>query len=68
MDRMICPLLSAGEYTRNVSSPPMSCNCLQRECAWWDDELNLPCFKALLYYVKKLSQLKITGGVNTHSY
>ena len=33
---MKCPLLSAGEYTRNVSTPTSSCDCLKEECAWWD--------------------------------
>ena len=32
---MICPLLSAGEYTRNVSAPTSSCDCLKEECAAW---------------------------------
>ena len=32
---MICPLLSAGEYTRNVAKPTSSCDCLEEDCAWW---------------------------------
>ena len=67
---MICPL-KKSEYIesqdRHVESYWTNTDC-EETCACWDDELNLPCFKALLYYVKKLSQLKISGGINTHSY
>lgn len=34
---MKCPLLSAGEYTRNVSHPTISCDCIKEECAWWNE-------------------------------
>ena len=32
---MKCPLLSAGEYTRNVLFPTSACNCIEEKCAWW---------------------------------
>ena len=44
---MKCPLLSAGEYTRNVSAPTQSCDCLQKECAWWDEERYCCLFRTL---------------------
>jgi len=36
---MKCPLLSSGEYTRNVSSPTTSCDCFA-ECAHWDRDFD----------------------------
>ena len=49
---MICPLLSAGEYTRNVSAPTSSCDCLKEECAWWDKE------RAMCYTTRLLEQFE----------
>ena len=43
---MKCPILSAGEYTRNVSAPTLSCDCLKEECAWWD---NISCCCQITY-------------------
>ncbi len=60
---MICPL--RGSAVRGEFQPDPT-ECIKENCALWDEELDLPCFKAFLYYMKKLSALKVSGLINTH--
>jgi len=61
---MICPL----KFNSAINGP---CLCEQAECEWWDDKSNYN-FETKTYTgqccIKTLSQLKVSGGINTHTY
>ncbi len=61
---MICPkyksaLLNQPDSDERIKDGDAECD--EKICAQWDEKHGCCC-------IKTLSELKITGGVNTHSY
>lgn len=57
---MVCPLKMLGQLINQNAKRIYTDECSDA-CAWWDAGRNQCCLKTL-------SQLKVSGGLNTHSY
>jgi hypothetical protein len=65
---MICPIRELGFIEDDCEETK---DCLEAECAWWNQDVNFNRETKKFTgecCIKTLSNLKISGGINTHPY
>ena len=60
---MKCPLFTAAEIMHEPEFKPSSNDCLQEECAWWDEDDDRCGFRSILGELRCLeTDMHIMGG------
>lgn len=46
---MLCPLLAITDHRVGREGWPQGCDCIQAECAWWLEDLNICAIRDLAW-------------------